>query len=237
MTTKEAFDIVLKLIENSGDLAPGTKRKVADKMRIAQRKVEARSWTKESIIQALNDFKIKNGRAPKTNDLAEYGMPKINTIQSVFHDKPSNVLKQLFPENEKKVLKNRYYKNGLVTEKDWLNCFRTQVIKMQKQGKVDSKIYNCRRDSNTPTWGTIAAHLGLTTWSDLVFAAGFEKQILKSPTAKQLHINSSISPSFQIMEKMLEDRRNLNRELYIIMHTKKEKHPTKLTEKYSQDVV
>ena len=129
-------------------------------------------WDKESIIKALNDYKEKTGRAPTVTNLVETGMPKNLTIQSHFHIRASEFLKQLFPEN-RNLKKNAkpYSKFGFETEEEWLNCFAEQ-FKKHLCPDMCSKKYDLLRDKGTPTWSTIAKHCKMTLWKELMEAAG-----------------------------------------------------------------
>lgn len=212
----ESVNIAIASVRQRDDLSPSVKNAVIQTLdNISQRDYYVR-WTKESIIEALRDYKRRTGRAPTVTNLTETGMPKSVTIQTHCGMKASLFLKQLFPENRptKQAVALRYNPYGFETMDDWLECFTIQFTK-----HIDgmcAKKYNIVRDEGTPTWETIARHCQCANWKELMEKAGVEYSKNKVQNVTQLYVADAGSPLITKFEKLNEERRQLNQELFEI---------------------
>lgn len=222
LTTLQAIQIGIDSIRQRNDIPQKTKENAIHLLQGIEKADWYREWDKEKVIKVLTEYKERTGITPSTNTLKEYGMPKGVTIQSLFHISPSLFLKRLFPDNRTMRYANLEVSNpfGFENQEDWLNCFIEQFNK-HKTEIDNSKRYNLVRDNNTPTWGTIAKHCGLTTWKELMKKAGVEYQEKKIQTATNIHIVNFTSPLVTKLEAINQRRAELNAELLDILSIRK----------------
>ena len=214
ISTEQAIQIGIESIRLREDIPPKTKEQALRLLGKLEQADWYRNWTKESIIEALNDYKERTGKAPTVTNLKERGMPNSVTVRSVFHMSPSLVLKRLFPENRRingadSEILNSF---GFETEDDWLNCFVEQFNKHREEGMC-CKTYNALRDNGTPAWNTIAHHCKITSWSELMKKTGVEYIKNKRETAHDIYISNATSPLVDKLEALMKERRKLNQEL------------------------
>lgn len=89
LSTIQAIEIAIESIEGREDLPVKTREEAIQRLKNMSDRDWYIKWDKESIIQALNDYKTRTGKAPTVTNLVETGMPKSLTIQSHFHMKAS----------------------------------------------------------------------------------------------------------------------------------------------------
>lgn len=207
LSTAQALQLAVSSVEQRSDLPPKTKAQAIKLLQSLEQADWHRSWTKESILQALNDYKQRTGKAPTVTILKEHGMPKSVTVQAVFQMSPSLLLKRLFPENQKQRHVNPTLSNpfGFETAEDWLNCFREQFDKHKTEG-ISSRRYNALRDPNTPTWETIARHCKLTTWTELIEKAEVKYIKHQRAAAAPVRITGCKSPYLDMLEAANQKR-------------------------------
>lgn len=90
MTQQEALYYAISVIEKQPESKAG-KSAVNILLKMAK-SCKYIKWTKESIIQTLDDWKTKHGRNPSVTDLSEPDMPNGATIKKLFDMKPSAFL-------------------------------------------------------------------------------------------------------------------------------------------------
>lgn len=222
LTTMQAIQLGMESIRQREDIPAKTKESAIHLLSSLEKADWHRNWTKESVIQALNDYKEETGVAPTVTTLKEYGMPKGVTIRSLFHISPSLFLKRLFPENRKLGHVNPELFNpfGFQTEDDWLNCFIEQFNKHCDEG-MTCKRYNVLRDENTPTWDTIARHCGVSTWKALIEKAKVEYSREKIKTASLNEVRLDISsPFLEKLNAINKEKERLQKELMEILASK-----------------
>ena len=214
ISIEKAIQIGIESIRQREDIPPKTKEQALRLLGKLEQADWYRNWTKESIVEALNDYKERTGKAPTVTNLKEHGMPNSVTVQSVFHMSPSLVLKRLFPENRTMNSVDPEISNpfGFETEDDWLNCFIEQFNKHREEGMC-CKTYNALRDKGTPAWNTIADHCKITSWSALMKKTGVEYIKKKRETAHQIYVAGGSSPLVDKLEALMVERRKLNQEL------------------------
>lgn len=207
LSTAQALQLAVSSVEQRSDLPPKTKAQAIKLLQSLEQADWHRSWTKESILQALNDYKQRTGKAPTVTSLKEHGMPKSVTVQAVFQLSPSLLLKRLFPENQKQRHVNPTLSNpfGFETAEDWLNCFRKQFDK-HKTEDISSRRYNALRDPNTPTWETIARHCNISTWTELVEKANVKYIKHQRAAAAPVRITGCKSPYLDMLEAANQKR-------------------------------
>ena len=213
ITTAEAIRIGIESIEARADIPPKTQLDAIRLLRSLEKADWHRNWTRESIIQALNEYKERTGKAPTVTNLKEHGMPKGVTIQKVFQMSPSLLLKRLFPENRKMKHVNPALSNpyGFDSEIEWLNCFREQFEK-HKHEDMSCKQYNVLRDESTPTWNTIARYCKISGWTALMKKAGVAYPEKRIETAHDIRVVSASSPIVEKLEAINREKERLTRE-------------------------
>ena len=222
ISTEKAIQIGIESIRQRDDIPPKTKEQALKLLGKLEQADWYKSWTKETIIAALNDYKERTGRAPTVTNLKEHGMPKSVTIRSVFNMSPSLLLKRLFPENRTLKVVNPELSNpfGFETQDDWLNCFIEQFNKHKKEG-MSSKTYNCLRDKGTPAWDTIANHCKISGWNELMKKA--KVKYVKKPreAVHNIYISDATSPLVEKLNALNEERKRLNQEFFDFVNQRK----------------
>ncbi len=214
LSTAQALQLAVSSVEQRSDLPPKTKAQAIKLLQSLEQADWHRSWTKESILEALNDYKQRTGKAPTVTSLKEHGMPKSVTVQAVFQMSPSLLLKRLFPENQKQRHVNPTLSNpfGFETAEDWLNCFREQFDKHKTEG-ISSRRYNALRDPNTPTWETIARHCKISTWTELIETAEVKYIKHQRAAAAPVRITGCKSPYLEKLEQINAEHDRLIQQL------------------------
>ena len=210
LSTVQSIDLGIASIEARDDIPPKTKEQAIRLLKSLEQADWHKSWSKESVIDALNAYKERTGRAPTVTNLKEHGMPKGVTIQSLFHMSPSLLLKRLFPENRKLKYVNPELANPYGFEKpdDWLQCFREQFNKHKEEGMC-CRQFNVLRDECTPTWETVARHCKIATWTELMKKAEVEYINPKIETVSSFEIVGFKSPLAEKLEALNEERKQI----------------------------
>ena len=180
LSTVQAIDLGIASIEARDDIPPKTKEQAIRLLKSLEQADWHKSWSKESVIDALNAYKERTGRAPTVTNLKEHGMPKGVTIQSLFHMSPSLLLKRLFPQF------NKHKEEGM--------CCRQ---------------FNVLRDECTPTWETVARHCKIATWTELMKKAEVEYINPKIETVSSFEIVGFKSPLAEKLEALNEERKQI----------------------------
>lgn len=169
-----------------------------------------RHWTKETIFQALNQWRDEHGRNPTVTNLVEYGMPKAVTIQRMFDMKASAFMSIYYPSEQTKKPVTKY---SVRTEQEWINDFRRQYEQMKpKSGRE----YNNRREEGSPTWNTIIKYCHVGTWTELLKITNVDiSHLHKTPPIKTLTVISE-HPTYDRLIELLEDRKKELSEMFNI---------------------
>ncbi len=177
-------------------------------------------WDKDSILKALQDYKERTGSAPTVTSLKEPGMPKSLTIKNTFHMDASAFLRRLFPELNQMRHCNPTYGSpfGYQTKEAWLGCFRSQ-FKKHRAEITSAKMYNIVKDADTPTWGTICNHTGVSTWTELMELADV-RYAKRTANTKHLTLTSASSPFLDRFQKLSDERKALNMEFMELLQKK-----------------
>ena len=202
----DAIKIAIESIEDRSDIPESIKTQAIDKLKKLQARDWYNCWDEESIIAALQEYKNRTGLIPTYTSLKEHGMPKPQTIQSVFHMKASDLINNVFHDD---ILKAR---------SELIECFICQYNKNAVAG-INSKKYNMLRDKGTPTWEAIARNCGVSTWKELIEIAGVQYRPKDCCTSKMVITNAS-SPYMENLIKLNKERERLNGELVKLLHAK-----------------
>lgn len=210
MTTKEALELAIITLQKE---PVNTENSEAIKLlqQLHRRDIVAK-WTKESIIETLDDWKEQNGRPPTVTNLIEPGMPGANIIQKHFGMRASAFLHRRYPpDNNPALPKNQY---GFLSSDDWLSCFREQFLKHCNEDGFSSKTYNMLKDKGTPLWMTIARHCGTTQWTKLMELADvkYPNQVVQYEPGT-IHVSSVKSPWLERLEAAVAKREILDQQL------------------------
>ena len=218
LSTVQAISLGIESIEAREDIPPKTKEQAIKLLKSLEQADWHRGWTKESILQALNDYRQRTGKAPTVTSLKEHGMPKDVTIRSVFQMSPSLLLKRMFPESGNQSLADRARSDqfGFETREDWIKCFREQFEKHKSEG-MSCRRFNLLRDANTPAWETTARHCGISGWSELMKTAGVEYIKKKRQPAGRIVIADCKSPFLEKLEAANEKHECLLRKTIAVL--------------------
>lgn len=134
-------------------------------------------WDVPSVYEALEEWSKKHeGKAPSTKDcdLCK-DLPSHGVFEKLFHKSAKEFLNEYYGELEyvrigkcKTVCINDQY--------DFLEIFKKEFERIKPR---TSKIYDVRRNPNTPSWKTIASRCEIASWSELVTLAGVEASCLQ----------------------------------------------------------
>lgn len=157
-------------------------------------------WTKETIFQALNQWKDEHGRNPTVTNLVEYGMPKAVTIQRMFDMKASVFMSIYYPSEQTKKPVTKY---SVRTEQEWIDNFRRQYEQMKpKSGRE----YNNRREEGSPTWNTIIKYCHVGTWNELLKFTNVDTTHLHKLPQERTYTIISHHPTYDKLIALLEDK-------------------------------
>ena len=215
MSAREALYVAIELMEQQPETQQN-KETLKQLNKLLSKDIFV-NWSKEMIIDTLDDWAKKNGRPPTVSNLVEPGMPKSITIKKHFGVSASVFLKQHFDIKDKKTRINKY---GFIHEDDWLRCFIFQFNKHQP----NSKTYNKLKDSTTPNWETIARHCNCTKWGELMNISKVQysdKNIHNN--AQKVNVVSATSPWLEKYNALVSENKKINNELIDVIINKKNK--------------
>lgn len=200
MTRQEALYYAISAIEQQPESEAG-KRAIDVLLKMAE-SCKYIKWTKETVIQALDNWKIEHGRNPSVTDLSEPDMPKGTTIKKLFDMKPSAFLNMYYPREHKKKATTKY---DLMSLEEYKSIF---VEQYQKHKPTSSKQYDSLRDVSTPSWNTIAIRCGLTTWNELLSFSKVERYSRVSGISQNREYTVTVyNPTYEKMVKLLEEQK------------------------------
>lgn len=160
-----------------------------------------RHWTKETVFQALDQWRDEHGRNPTVTNLVEDGMPKAVTIQRMFDMKASAFMRIYYPSEHTKKPVTKY---SVRTEQEWIDDFKRQYEKIKpKSGRE----YNNCREEGSPTWNTIIKYCHVGTWTELLKMTNVDTKHLHKTPEERTYTVIQIHPSYDRLIALLEDKR------------------------------
>lgn len=167
MTRKQAvLEAITILSQNKED------EKIIEKLQDILEELPSASWTKKSIIDAIENYAIEHDkRLPYEKELnAKNHMPSNTVIYNKFGIKAiREFYAKYFPDFTTKALYGTQYYD--LTQEDFKNIFTKNYnrIKNELQVKyVTNKLYNDYKDIETPWAETIMRNCNCATYSELL---------------------------------------------------------------------
>lgn len=213
----EAIDLAMESIELRDDIPPGTKRCAINGLKSLKQRDYYKKWDKEKIISKIKEWTEENGRVPRSPNFNEFGMPHHATVRQHFGITPAALVRRLYPDLTAARCESNTW--GFVTKEDWICCFREQFMK-HSDAIVSGRMYDGLRDKNTPCVGTILRHCNISSWNDLLKAAGVKYQKKKKKiTAPEtdIKLTDSYSPTLAKFEALNQERDRHLQELYEVV--------------------
>lgn len=154
-------------------------------------------WTKETILEAINEWVNENGHNPIAADLYSPNVPKPSTIKSVFNTTVKSFLNEYYPSAPKGFVRSY---NRLPKEK-YMAVFKKEYERINPR---TAKEYNLKRSTNTPCWETIAIHNEVHGWKELLRISG-AKKVCKESSPTVITVVSH-SPEPERLAGLMEGR-------------------------------
>ena len=148
------------------------------------------SWSRETILDTLEQFSMEHGRNPTVSDLRRNGMTAHPVIKKRFGVNAKEVLQQYFPpacDCPRFAGRSR---------EQWRDFFVEQFALLKEQ---TAENYNRHRPSGTPTWATVAGMYGCTKWSEWLRFCGLRPKVKRA-----LLREKSVPQSFTVAVTMTE---------------------------------
>lgn len=196
ITRLQAIDIAVSAIKQLPDSAEN--RQAAERLLNIKNDCRIICWTKETVFQTLDEWSAEHGRYPTVTDLAEPNMPKAVTVKKLFDMKASAFLNTYYSSEKKKARIGRY---SCRTGEEWAEDFVSRYNSIRPSS---AREYNIRRDRNSPTWLTVARHLGVSTWKELLEFTGVKKD---NTNGSHGYTVEHSSPAYERISRLLEERK------------------------------
>ena len=202
VSTLQALNIAITAIQQLPDNE--TNRIAITKLKNLKKQDRYIHWTKEMVFEVLDKWQEEHGLPPTTTILGEPDMPHLLTIQKLFNMKASAFLNLYYPREKYKTKQTSPF--HLYDKEDWLQIFAEQYDKIKPSS---CKEYNVLRDEKTPTWETIAKHLGYSTWTELIKNTDVDTSCLKLKThmrntTTKTYIVESTSCLYEKLERLMK---------------------------------
>ena len=169
-------------------------------------------WDVPSVYEALDEWSRKHeGKAPSTKECDSYKeLPSHGVFEKLFHKSAKEFLNEYYGEME-------YVRIGkcrsvcINDQYDFLEIFRKEFERIRPR---TSKIYDAKRNVDTPAWQTIARRCGISSWSELVTLSGVEASCLQR-SYNSYRIESNLVAEHKsdgLMESELQEQRMAEKE-------------------------
>lgn len=175
-------------------------------------------WTKETVTEALDKWKVEHNRNPSVTDLFEPDMPKGETIKKLFDMAPSAFLNKYYPREHRKKAQTKY---NLTTPNEYKEIFFEQYYKHKPTSSTE---YETKRDIGTPSWTTIASHNGVNTWNNLLSLFELKKFPKKTATLNNRNFTiTTHNQSYDELSSLLEERNETLKQIAELINKGKNK--------------
>lgn len=202
ITTIEAINIAISAIQQLPESEEN--KQAIIRLTNVKRQDRLMRWTKEQVFEALDKWKAEHDRNPTMTNLSETDMPSGSTIQCLFDMKPTAFLNIYYPNDKPKKITSQY---TIKSKQEWIDNF---IEQFNKNKPISGREYDLKRDKGTPTWGTIARYVGVTTWTKLLILAKVDIKHLRAQALyrkKQFTVNST-SSLYEKLEALLSENDN-----------------------------
>lgn len=198
MTRYEAVEKAIEIIREKDGIE--TKTEILENLEKVKILLK-NEWTKDGIINKINQWVDQHGRNPCYCDLLQYNdMPSPIAIKRNFDMSARAFLNLYYPYTKKRTVN---YVN-IMSKEELTNLFITQFNKH----KVHSaKEYDEFRDEGTPTWITIARNLGFTRWCELIDYTNVKIRKREPIEVHRVITVKQSVPLYEKLEQLLKDRK------------------------------
>jgi hypothetical protein len=159
MTRKQALQYAITVLNAQNIVNKGVILKIQDIMK----EMPFCHWSKETIIDTLQQWAIENGRNPTCGDLKKCNnLPPHSIIKLRFNMTAKQFLDKYFPQPLEQELNSLYCEHP---KEYWLNIFKSEYNRIKPSS---SNNYNKLRNHQYPSWITTAKMYNLNKWSELL---------------------------------------------------------------------
>lgn len=175
MTRKQAILEAITILSQNKE-----NEKITEKLQDILEELPSSSWTKKSIIDAVENYAIEHdNRLPYERELtAENHMPSNTVIYNKFGIKAiRKFYKKYFPNFITKTLYGSPYCD--LTQEDFKDIFTKNYNRIKDKLKVKnitSKLYNVHKDKDTPCVETIMRNCNCATYNELLSLCNIKKK-------------------------------------------------------------
>jgi hypothetical protein len=155
MTRKQALQRALDILYEWGNAEEA--REIQTKLTEIISDLPFTAWTKETIVDAFDQFAIDNGRNATTTDIKKRGLPPHTVIKLKFGMDAKRFLSTYYPQK----CDSRIY--AAKTKEEWLEFFKKEYERL-KPGSAEK--YNSERRPGSPSWQTIARFFNISKWKE-----------------------------------------------------------------------
>lgn len=120
------------------------------------------NWSKETILDAVEQYRQDHGRYPSIKEFEQKGLPTKRIVEKVFGQSIELVLSEYFPELQLRRKASRKFRDE---QEYWLSFF-VEYVKIHPE--TTNITYNQERPAGSPSWQMIAAMYHLKRWNDLL---------------------------------------------------------------------
>lgn len=159
MTKKTALHMAIEALSQQS--FSGSNQEAIKVLQQIETEVCRKVWTKESILQAFENWIKIYGIPPMVSDLCTEELPSRFIVQRVFKESASVVLSKLYPKRcTRSYCERKFF---CYTNEQLIEFFNQQFIDLQPKSGRD---YNIKRIRGTPTWEFAAHRLNCGTWNE-----------------------------------------------------------------------
>lgn len=160
MTRKQALARAIELIDDE---------EVKNKLKEINDWFPLTRWSKEAIMDAVDQFILDAGRVPTMRDFSHNrNLPPHKSVKACFGIEVREFLDKYYPV--KRLCDTKKYYNK--SKEAWLLIFKENYIAVKPRS---GDMYNDKRDKATPSWRTVAKMFGIKNWTELLSLAGLDR--------------------------------------------------------------
>ena len=159
MTRKDALREAIHIVSNAR-IGKQRKAGIIAALELCQQELPFSHWSTEAIFDACDTWIAEHGELPMQAFLSPQ-MPSHPTIKNRFGITAREFRDKYYPMKDVST-RSRYHKR---TISEWNDLFSKEFVRIRCTGQDN---YNQQRNHELPTWNTIAAMNGCTTWKQLL---------------------------------------------------------------------
>lgn len=197
MTIKEALNRAECIINTSNE---PDRVEICRKLRLCSDTLHLMKWTKETVMDACEQFIIDNGRGITTKDFELVRMPRHPSIKRLFGMTAADFRDKYFPNPNTELFNHSPYRD--VTKQEMIKLFTKEYLRVKPVSGPDFfKRYDNMR---CPNFQTVCSKCGIPAqWRLLIETLKLPKfeKVYKRPGSVQFKMSSE-APIYQKWDKV-----------------------------------